>query len=87
MLVVSFAANNLPYSLLSFQMLNLNVTVLDEMVPGSHDSGDPMTSNIFLGNVNPKMDEQKLCAEFGKYGPLASVKVRAFNYLITMKHS
>ncbi|XP_077971948.1 U2 snRNP-associated SURP motif-containing protein-like isoform X2 [Styela clava] len=50
-------------------------SLLDELVPGSHDSGDPMTTNLFLGNVNPKMDEQMLCGVFGKYGPLASVKI------------
>ncbi|XP_071950585.1 U2 snRNP-associated SURP motif-containing protein-like [Antedon mediterranea] len=42
---------------------------------GSHDTGDPQTTNIFLGSVNPKMTEEMLCQEFGKYGPLASVKI------------
>ncbi|XP_033637399.1 U2 snRNP-associated SURP motif-containing protein-like [Asterias rubens] len=42
---------------------------------GSHDYGDPSTTNIFLGSINPKMDEEMLCEEFGKYGPLASVKI------------
>lgn len=49
--------------------------MLDDLVASSHESGDPMTTNLFLGNVNPKMDEQQLCEVFGKYGPLASVKV------------
>jgi len=36
---------------------------------------DPKTTNLFLGNVNPTVDESKLCELFGKYGPLASVKI------------
>uniref|UniRef100_H2XVP1 U2 snRNP-associated SURP motif-containing protein n=1 Tax=Ciona intestinalis TaxID=7719 RepID=H2XVP1_CIOIN len=50
-------------------------SVLDDLVASSHENGDPMTTNLFLGNVNPKLDEQQLCELFGKYGPLASVKV------------
>lgn len=61
---------------------------------GSFDVGDPNTTNIYLGNINPKvlclfvcvdlclrhlyylkMTEQQLMEIFGKYGPLASVKV------------
>ncbi|KAI2798940.1 U2 snRNP-associated SURP domain-containing protein [Blomia tropicalis] len=42
---------------------------------GSHDTGDPNTTNIYLGNLNPKLTEQQLCETFGKYGPLASVKI------------
>jgi len=49
--------------------------VLDDLVARSHENGDPMTTNLFLGNVSPLMDEQQLCELFGKYGPLASVKV------------
>ncbi|XP_038050336.1 U2 snRNP-associated SURP motif-containing protein-like isoform X2 [Patiria miniata] len=48
---------------------------MDEYSYGSHDYGDPSTTNIFLGSINPKMDEEMLCEEFGKYGPLASVKI------------
>ncbi|KAK2182719.1 hypothetical protein NP493_340g03058 [Ridgeia piscesae] len=33
------------------------------------------TTNLYLGNINPKMSEQQLCEIFGKYGPLASVKI------------
>lgn len=36
---------------------------------------DVQTTNIYLGNINPKMTEQQLCEEFGRHGPLASVKV------------
>lgn len=42
---------------------------------GSHDTGDPTTTNIYLGNINPKLKEDKLCEIFGRYGPLASVKI------------
>lgn len=46
-----------------------------EETKGSFDMGDPNTTNIYLGNINPKMTEQQLMDAFGKYGPLASVKV------------
>ncbi|GIY33458.1 hypothetical protein CDAR_474071 [Caerostris darwini] len=42
---------------------------------GSYDTGDPGTTNLYLGNLNPKMTEQQLCEVFGKFGPLASVKI------------
>jgi len=42
---------------------------------GSHDTGDPQTTNLFVSNLNPKMNEEMLCKVFGKYGPLASVKI------------
>uniref|UniRef100_A0A069DXK2 Putative splicing regulator n=1 Tax=Panstrongylus megistus TaxID=65343 RepID=A0A069DXK2_9HEMI len=42
---------------------------------GSFDSGDPNTTNIYLGNINPKITEQQLMEVFGKYGPLASIKI------------
>ncbi|KAL3847445.1 hypothetical protein ACJMK2_018351 [Sinanodonta woodiana] len=38
-------------------------------------STDENTTNIYVGNINPKMTEQQLCEIFGKYGPLASVKI------------
>ncbi|KAA0719229.1 U2 snRNP-associated SURP motif-containing protein 140 kDa [Triplophysa tibetana] len=53
----------------------MNVTVLDDSAPGSHDVGDPTTTNLYLGNINPQMNEEMLCQEFGRYGPLASVKI------------
>lgn len=40
---------------------------------GSFDTGDPNTSNLYLGNLNPKITEQQLMEIFGKYGALASV--------------
>ncbi|KPP71068.1 U2 snRNP-associated SURP motif-containing protein-like [Scleropages formosus] len=48
---------------------------LDDSAPGSHDVGDPSTTNLYLGNINPQMNEEMLCQEFGRYGPLASVKI------------
>uniref|UniRef100_A0A673W2Z2 U2 snRNP-associated SURP domain containing n=1 Tax=Salmo trutta TaxID=8032 RepID=A0A673W2Z2_SALTR len=50
-------------------------SVLDDAAPGSHDVGDPSTTNLYLGNINPQMNEEMLCQEFGRYGPLASVKI------------
>uniref|UniRef100_A0A672PVP3 U2 snRNP-associated SURP motif-containing protein-like n=1 Tax=Sinocyclocheilus grahami TaxID=75366 RepID=A0A672PVP3_SINGR len=35
----------------------------------------PNTTNLYIGCINPKMTEEMLCKEFGKYGPLASVKI------------
>lgn len=42
---------------------------------GSMDNGDPNTTNIYLGNLSPKITEQQLMELFGKYGPLASIKI------------
>lgn len=42
---------------------------------GSMDNGDPNTTNIYLGNLNPKISEQQLMELFGRYGPLASIKI------------
>ncbi|XP_035288218.1 U2 snRNP-associated SURP motif-containing protein-like [Anguilla anguilla] len=39
------------------------------------DPGVPTTTNLYIGCINPKMNEEMLCKEFGKYGPLASVKI------------
>ncbi|XP_066571037.1 U2 snRNP-associated SURP motif-containing protein isoform X2 [Amia ocellicauda] len=39
------------------------------------DAGVPQTTNLYIGCINPKMNEEMLCKEFGKYGPLASVKI------------
>ncbi|XP_065345980.1 U2 snRNP-associated SURP motif-containing protein [Cloeon dipterum] len=36
---------------------------------------DPNTTNLYLGNLNPKISEQQLMEIFGKYGPLASIKI------------
>ncbi|KAI9313204.1 hypothetical protein BX666DRAFT_2063447, partial [Dichotomocladium elegans] len=42
---------------------------------GSHDVGDPMTTNLYVGNINPIVTEIMLCQEFAKHGPIASVKI------------
>ncbi|KAI8985127.1 hypothetical protein BDB01DRAFT_789003 [Pilobolus umbonatus] len=42
---------------------------------GSFDDGDPNTTNLYVGNINPTVTETGLCHEFGKYGPIASVKI------------
>ncbi|XP_007890453.1 U2 snRNP-associated SURP motif-containing protein isoform X1 [Callorhinchus milii] len=52
-----------------------NRRVLQDDAQGSYDSGDPHTTNLYIGNINPQMDEEMLCKEFGKFGPLASVKI------------
>ncbi|KAG7464550.1 hypothetical protein MATL_G00166730 [Megalops atlanticus] len=39
------------------------------------DPAMPNTTNLYIGCINPKMNEEMLCKEFGKYGPLASVKI------------
>ncbi|OWF40445.1 U2 snRNP-associated SURP motif-containing protein [Mizuhopecten yessoensis] len=47
----------------------------DNMRLGPYDPADESTTNIYVGNINPKMTEQQLCEVFGRYGPLASVKI------------
>ena len=42
---------------------------------GSFDHGDPTTTNLYVGNLSPLMAEADLCRMFGKFGPLASVKI------------
>ncbi|XP_018796084.1 PREDICTED: U2 snRNP-associated SURP motif-containing protein [Bactrocera latifrons] len=42
---------------------------------GSFDTGDPNTTNLYLGNLCPKISEQQLMEIFGRYGPLASIKI------------
>ncbi|KAK3788420.1 hypothetical protein RRG08_012595 [Elysia crispata] len=43
--------------------------------PRGMGDNDETTTNIYVGNINPKMAEKELCEIFGKYGPLASVKI------------
>ena len=38
----------------------LFVLVLDDYAPGSHDVGDPSTTNLYLGNINPQVILEKL---------------------------
>ncbi|XP_069002657.1 U2 snRNP-associated SURP motif-containing protein isoform X1 [Embiotoca jacksoni] len=35
----------------------------------------PTTTNLYISCISPKMNEEMLCKEFCKYGPLASVKI------------
>ncbi|EDV28406.1 uncharacterized protein TRIADDRAFT_51296 [Trichoplax adhaerens] len=51
--------------------------VVKEEIPGygSYDTGDPNTTNLYVGNLNPSIDEDYLCKLFGEYGALASVKI------------
>lgn len=42
---------------------------------GSFDNGDPSTTNLYLGNLNPKITEPQLMDIFGRFGPLASIKI------------
>ncbi|KAJ7390317.1 U2 snRNP-associated SURP domain-containing protein [Desmophyllum pertusum] len=53
----------------------LNPSKEDSYSYGSHDTGDPGTTNLYIGNINPTMTEEMLMRLFGKYGPLASVKI------------
>nr|XP_029122686.1 protein RRC1 isoform X2 [Elaeis guineensis] len=43
--------------------------------PGSFDEGDPQTTNLYVGNLSPKVDENFLLRTFGRFGPIASVKI------------
>ena len=45
---------------------------LGDSLAGSHDTGDPSTTNVYLGNLSPQLTEQELMEMFGKYGPLVS---------------
>ena len=48
---------------------------LSEPREGHDGGGDPNTTNVYLGNLSPKLTEQELMELFGKYGPLASIKI------------
>lgn len=37
--------------------------------------GDPTTTNLYLGNLSPRLSEAALTEMFGRFGPLASVKI------------
>jgi len=53
------------------------VGVLPEVdaLQGSHSTGDAASTNLFVGNLAPTLDEHALKVVFGRYGPLASVKI------------
>ncbi|KAG8381938.1 hypothetical protein BUALT_Bualt05G0024700 [Buddleja alternifolia] len=42
---------------------------------GSMDDGDPQTTNLYVGNLSPQVDESFLLRTFGRFGPIASVKI------------
>ena len=42
---------------------------------GGGDSSDPYSTNLYVGNLAPGVDEEVLKLEFAKYGPVASVKI------------
>ncbi|KAH3760426.1 U2-associated protein [Pelomyxa schiedti] len=42
---------------------------------GSYDTGDPSTTNLYCGNLSPLVTETLLFEEFGKYGPIGSIKI------------
>lgn len=41
----------------------------------SLDSSDPQTTNLYVGNLNPSVNEEDLIREFGRFGALGSVKI------------
>lgn len=55
--------------------VNINPKDKDSAPSGSYDTGDPTTTNLYVGNINPTVNENDLCDIFGKYGPLASIKI------------
>eukprot|EP00002_Diphylleia_rotans_P021167 TRINITY_DN4121_c0_g1_i9.p1 TRINITY_DN4121_c0_g1~~TRINITY_DN4121_c0_g1_i9.p1 ORF type:complete len:319 (-),score=78.85 TRINITY_DN4121_c0_g1_i9:2121-3077(-) len=42
---------------------------------GSFDTGDPSTTNLYVGNVHPNITEEMLYKEFRQYGEIASIKI------------
>uniref|UniRef100_A0A1A7WV87 U2 snRNP-associated SURP domain containing n=2 Tax=Iconisemion striatum TaxID=60296 RepID=A0A1A7WV87_9TELE len=40
-----------------------------------YDDLTPVSTNLYINCISPKMNEEILCREFCKYGPLASVKI------------
>ncbi|XP_055330103.1 U2 snRNP-associated SURP motif-containing protein-like [Paramacrobiotus metropolitanus] len=43
---------------------------------GTYDlSGDSSSTNLYMGNIAPNITEEQLCDIFGRYGPIASVKI------------
>ncbi|KAJ2002474.1 hypothetical protein H4R26_003585 [Coemansia thaxteri] len=40
------------------------------------DKGDDgVTTNLYLGSLHPRVDEQTLCMAFAKFGPIGSIKI------------
>ncbi|KAK6196135.1 hypothetical protein SNE40_001419 [Patella caerulea] len=55
--------------------VRMSVSDMDFMGLGPLETNDESTTNLYVGNINPKMSEPQLCEIFGRYGPLASVKI------------
>lgn len=45
------------------------ILVLDDYAPGSHDVGDPSTTNLYLGNINPQVSLETRSAVLACLGP------------------
>ncbi|KAF9977267.1 U2 snRNP-associated SURP domain-containing protein [Actinomortierella ambigua] len=59
----------------SFKVAKSSRSSRDDHYMGSRDTGDPTTTNLYIGNINPTVNEEQLCMEFAKYGPIASIKI------------
>jgi U2-associated protein SR140 len=42
---------------------------------GSHDTGDPTTTNLYVGNLSPQVTEEILSQEFNNFGTITSLKI------------
>ncbi|PVU90287.1 hypothetical protein BB561_004939 [Smittium simulii] len=54
---------------------SLTLMAAFENNPGSHEVGDETTTNIYVGNLSPNVNEEMLLEMFGKYGSIGSVKI------------
>eukprot|EP00240_Pyramimonas_obovata_P002804 CAMPEP_0118921002 /NCGR_PEP_ID=MMETSP1169-20130426/411_1 /TAXON_ID=36882 /ORGANISM="Pyramimonas obovata, Strain CCMP722" /LENGTH=760 /DNA_ID=CAMNT_0006861649 /DNA_START=161 /DNA_END=2439 /DNA_ORIENTATION=+ len=52
-----------------------NFDAMEDERLGSFDNGDPYTTNLYVGNISPDIDESHLKKEFVRFGPIASVKI------------
>uniref|UniRef100_A0A3B4A0Y8 Uncharacterized protein n=1 Tax=Periophthalmus magnuspinnatus TaxID=409849 RepID=A0A3B4A0Y8_9GOBI len=52
-----------------------NLELFKEELKLYDDPTAPISTNLYISAISPKMNEELLCKEFGKYGPLASVKI------------
>lgn len=48
---------------------------LDVSLGSSIAEGDNATTNLYVGNLAPDLNEEILKREFGRFGPVASVKI------------
>jgi RNA recognition motif-containing protein len=54
---------------------NLLQTRLSVCAAAAETGGDPVSTNLYVGNLNPTINEEALGREFAKFGPLASIKI------------